>query len=446
MQRAYLTLLFFFIFWNVDGLALSLQKLIDDAQPHDEILLQPGTYSGHFVINKPLTLTGQEGVILDGQSKGSIISIKSDFVVIQNLTLQNTGKRHDQIDAAIAVYSSHNQILNNVMTKSLFGISLQKANNNRIEGNTISSFYRTQKDQVNRKSQHHHVGEVNHEKIYKGDGIRLFASNHNLLQHNKIHHVKDVIFLYSYDNRYLNNHVSESRYGIHLMYTERNLIKGNHFFKNIAGIVLMYGKNIHVEDNLVQASSGAVGYGITLKDMDDVTLVQNTITHCSNGIYFNSSPANYGSKNLIFGNQIAFNTRGFYFHSSLKNNIIKGNSFIGNIRHVQVGSRGHAQESIWGGNYWDDYEGIDQNQDGYGDIPKKYFAYLDDMLLEDESVQFFFASPSLSLLTAINKLIPIIEPRLIFVEEKPAFQNQSEFLNSPENLKFVLPFDEEDDD
>ncbi|MGL6251917.1 MAG: nitrous oxide reductase family maturation protein NosD, partial [Billgrantia desiderata] len=50
-----------------------LQLHIDAAAPGSELILAEGLYSGSILIDKPLTLRGEPGAILDGEGNGDVI-------------------------------------------------------------------------------------------------------------------------------------------------------------------------------------------------------------------------------------------------------------------------------------------------------------------------------------------------------------------------------------
>ena len=47
----------------------SLQEQIDRAQPGDTLIVDGGVYYEHIVIDKPLTLKGRNGPVIDGEGE-----------------------------------------------------------------------------------------------------------------------------------------------------------------------------------------------------------------------------------------------------------------------------------------------------------------------------------------------------------------------------------------
>ena len=120
--------------------------------------------------------------------------------------------------------------------------------------------------------------------------------------------------------------------------------------------------------------------GIHLTDSNYITVGGNEISDCRKGTYL------YKSNNItINNNTLSNNTAGIHLESASQN-IIYHNNFIDNEKHVtNVGSTnswdvgyGTIKDAGYGGNYWDDYEGVDEysganknvpGSDGLGDTP-----------------------------------------------------------------------------
>ena len=57
------------------GQYLNIKSAVATAQPGQTIIVEPGIYRERLTINKPLTLRGQEGAIIDGGGQENIILI-----------------------------------------------------------------------------------------------------------------------------------------------------------------------------------------------------------------------------------------------------------------------------------------------------------------------------------------------------------------------------------
>lgn len=379
-----------------------LQEAIDNAQVGSILKLKAGIYRGNILINKPLTLVGVEpGVIIDGLGKGTVVRITSSYVTIKNLTITGSGNRHDKLDAAISMSDvKHCEISKINIKDSLFGIDASKVNNSIIQDNNITS-----KDV---------------ELGLRGDGLRLWYSNDNLIKGNSLIKSRDMVIWYSHENRVIENFAEYCRYSLHLMYAGKNYIHNNKYQFNSVGIFFMYSKDTIATGNIIKSSLGATGMGIGLKDVSNFTLKNNTIIYNAQGLYIDRSPFEPGDHNWIEDNNILYNSEALHFHSVSENNIIKGNVIQGNIEDIINDSRGSkTDENDFEGNYWDNYEGFDQNRDGTGDTPHRIYKYADKLWIYNPNLKFFYGSPIISMLNFLSKLAPFSEPIFLLEDAKP---------------------------
>lgn len=379
-----------------------LQDAIDNAPKGSILKLPKGVYKGSITINKPLTIIGKEdGVIIDGEQKGTVITVTSPFVTLKNLIVQGSGERHDRLDAAIKMSNSRqSEISDCTIRDSLFGIDISMTNNSIISNNYITS-----KDLP--------LG-------LRGDGLRLWYSNDNIVSKNRIIKSRDMVVWYSHGNQILDNYGEQNRYSLHFMYAGKNIVKNNNYKLNSVGIFFMYSQDTIAQGNTIQSSLGATGMGIGLKDVSNFTLKDNTIIYCAQGLYIDRSPFEPDTNNWIEDNKILYNAEAMHFHSISENNIIKGNKILGNIEDIVNDSRGSkTNENEIVGNFWDNYEGFDKNNDNIGDTPHKVYQYADQLWVYNKDVKFFYGSPVISLLNFLSKLAPFSQPIFLMEDKKP---------------------------
>jgi len=96
---------------------------------------------------------------------------------------------------------------------------------------------------------------------------------------------------------------------------------------------------------------------------NNVEIIGFTIKNGIKGIMFENS-----SENIIKNNTITDNNYGIYIDNVSVNNTIYQNNFLNNINNVY-----DLSTNFWdlpsGGNYWDDYIGMDSDDNGIGDTP-----------------------------------------------------------------------------
>ena len=379
-----------------------LQEAIDNAPEGSILKLPAGIYKGSIIINKPITIVAKEsGVVIDGEDEGTVITIKSSYVTLKGLKIVGSGDRHEKLDAAIKMSEGIQcEISNCIIEDCLFGIDMQMIKNSIISNNTI-------------RSKDVDLG-------LRGDGLRLWYSNDNIIEKNHLIKSRDMVIWYSHGNIIRQNSAEYCRYSLHFMYAGKNIVTDNHYKFNSVGIFFMYSKDTIATGNTVQSSLGATGMGIGLKDVSNFTLKNNSVIYCAQGIYIDRSPFEPDTYNWLIGNKLLYNSEALHFHSLSENNIIKDNTIIGNIEDVVNDSRGaKTDENEIIGNYWDNYAGFDRDGDNLGDTPHRVYQYADQLWVYNPNVKFFYGSPVISLLNFLAKLAPFTKPVFLFEDEKP---------------------------
>jgi len=391
-----------FLLLSLSLYANVLQDAIDHAQEGSKLELPEGIYKGNIVINKPLIIKGRSHkTVLEGDGKGTVVTVTSPFVTLENLTIRHSGAEHERVDAGVALKNVHHcNILRCNLKDVLFGIDMQQSSDCNVSYNQITS-------------KPFDLG-------LRGDAIRLWYSNDNTLTHNSISRARDFVVWYSHGNLIANNYGEYGRYSLHFMYTGKNIVKENEFTHNSVGIFFMYSQDTIATGNIIKNSLGTTGLGIGLKDCSNYTITDNKILYCARGLYIDRSPFEPDTFNHIEHNFILYNSEGVHFHSLSLNNIFKNNIIKGNIDTVVNDSYNtKITQNRWDGNYWDDYQGFDKNGDGVGDTPYNLYYYADKMWLLNPNVKFFYGSPVISILNFLAKLAPISEPVKLLTDPHP---------------------------
>jgi nitrous oxidase accessory protein len=379
-----------------------LQDAIDKAPSGSILKLPNGIYKGQITINKPITIIGVgDKVIIDGENKGTVITAKGSYITLKNLIIINSGSRHEKLDSAIKISDGkQNEISNCIIKDCLFGIDIQMVSNSIISNNKITS--------------------KNFDLGLRGDGLRLWYSNDNIIKHNSLIKSRDMVVWYSHGNIIEENYGEYCRYSLHFMYAGKNYVRNNKYKFNSVGIFFMYSQDTIATGNVVQSSLGATGIGIGLKDASNFTIKDNTILYCAQGFYIDRSPFEPDTNNWIEKNKILYNSEAMHFHSLSENNVIQQNIIMGNIEDVVNDSRGSkTNKNKIVGNYWDNYKGFDKNGDNIGDTSHKVYQYADQLWVYNPDVKFFYGSPVISLLNFLAKLAPFSKPLFLLEDKKP---------------------------
>jgi len=334
----------------------SLKEAIIAAKDFDTILVKKGTYKEHnILVNKPLTIIGEEYPVIDGELKGEIITVISDNVVIDGLFIINVGTSYTEDYAAIRVRKSKNFVIQNIVLEKLFfGIYIEKSSYGKVFHNKI-------------------IGDAK-EEYNSGNGIQLWYSNHIEIEHNYVVHVRDGIYLEFSDDCLIKNNVSAEnlRYGLHFMFSNDDIYQDNTFENNGAGVAVMFSKKIKMLNNTFKENWGTASYGMLLKEINDAEIIGNTFEENTIGINIEGSNRITYKNNNFIKNGWAIKVRGAcYTNNFLENNFLY-NSF-------DIAYNSKINDNIFDRNYWSNYTGYDLDKNGVGDVPYrpvKLFSYI----------------------------------------------------------------------
>lgn len=101
--------------------------------------------------------------------------------------------------------------------------------------------------------------------------------------------------------------------------------------------------------------------GIEFIDANYCEIKNCIITNLQNGLYFTNS-----KNNIVENNTISNNTQAINLSDSCKKNIIFHNNFLNNSQ-KSFDEGNNSWFHFNQGNYWDDYNGLDKNNDGIGE-------------------------------------------------------------------------------
>lgn len=383
--------------------ASEIQALIDRAAPGDTIVVPAGEYEGSIKIKHPISLDGQGLVTLDAGGEGNVIEITASDVSIREFTIRGSGKAVREESAGIKAINGPVTIENNRIEDVYFGIDLKQSPGSIIRNNTIIG-----KDlEIGRR----------------GDGIRLWWSHGCTIEQNTVLDSRDMVFWYSEDLDIRHNRVSDSRYGLHFMYSHNTTVHENHLTGNSVGVYLMYSNSIRLVRNQIDNNRGSSGYGIGLKDCDDIAVESNLLAANRVGIYLDNSPSSIGSTGIIRSNKIAFNEVGLLATPNTHDNIIFDNGFIENESQVSVHGGGQLYLNRFAddqrGNFWSDYNGFDRDQDGLGELAYEPRSLFRTMLAREPNLRLFVHSPAQQAIELTARAFPELDPDPMLSDPRP---------------------------
>lgn len=354
-------------YWDLTGSLI----LIDDSDIEKNWSHTASTNpwcSGSGTLNDPYTI---ENVTIDGQDADvnciSIKNSKSSYFVIKNCTLINSGGSVDSV-----------------------GIRLEGVNNGRLINNTIdncgSGIFLL----------HNSDWNILLENIAKNNvfGIRLWdeCDNNNLTENDAIHNSYSGISLY-YECDYNN--------------ITRNIIKfngaNNQDDKN--GLRLGSSSNNNVIENEI-TNNMRIGLDILESSVGNF-IYNNNVSYSGWGIYLSyHADFNTISQNNVQGNY----WYGVFIEDSHPNdNVFQLNIFRDNAKHVFDDQGENFYDNGTIGNFWDNYTGLDSDDNGIGDSP---YIITSSPLVQD-NYPIWYDSPNIKILSP--------QPSEIFETTAPTF-------------------------
>lgn len=380
-------------------LAQTLHARVAEAPAGAVVTVAAGVHHVHLVIDRPLTLRGEPGAVLDGDGHGNVIRIAASHVTVSGLTVRDSGTSLTDMNAGIYVDRKARfvTIKGNHLRHVLFGIYLDGPSDVRVADNTI-------------------LGMTGLRRPDRGDGIHLWNDRRVLVRGNTIRGTRDGIYIYvSPHNRLIGNHIEDVRYGIHWMYSNHDLAEANSTDRDVAGYALMQSNHLVVRGN---RSRHDESYGMLLNYVTYSRIVGNVITAVlgegePDGVAIPGAQGKglfvYNSEfNLFRDNVISRCPIGVHFTAGSDHNRIYDNAFIHNriqVKYVQNYEEEWSHDRT--GNYWSDYLGWDMNGDGRGDTPFRPNSGVDRLLWKYPLARLLMNSPAIIALRYVQRAFPV---------------------------------------
>ncbi|HEY1008937.1 MAG: nitrous oxide reductase family maturation protein NosD [Daejeonella sp.] len=360
---------------------------INAAAAGDTVSVDQGHYrERNLVINKRITLKGNNQPILDGESKYEIISVFTSGVTIEGFKLIHSGVSSLEDLSGIKVSNSSNvTIRNNILEDTFFGIYIQNGSNSRIINNQLRG--------------------TSLEEQRSGNGIHCWKSENMHIARNSISGHRDGIYFEFVKNSVIlkNTAANNLRYGLHFMFSNDDSYLDNVFRNNGSGVSVMYSKRIKMLSNHFEENWGDAAYGILLKEISDGTMEGNYFTKNTSAIYMEGA-------NRISMKQNTFKDNGWALkiQANCMDVVLERNNFIGNT--FDVGTNGSLVLNTFRNNYWDKYEGYDLNKDKIGDIPFRPVSMYSVIVEKFPVAMILFRTFITTLLDKTEKILPSLTP------------------------------------
>ncbi len=385
-----------------------LQQLIDTTPTGGLLDLPPGVYVGPARIDRPMTLRGRDGVLVDGRREGTVLTVEADDVALLDLTIRRSGDRADAVDAAIRVTGARVRIEGDVIADCLYGIDLRQARAPVVRRNRIAS--------------------LDGPEGGRGDAIRVWYVTDGLFEGNEIVGVRDGFAVEASGNRFLGNTVRDGRYGMILFYSNDDEITGNRFLDDAVGLMLIWSDRNTIAGNRVRAGHEVAGQALVLKESSGNRILENDFFASAQGVYLDASPKEAEIENVFSRNRFVHDGVAVTFHADLPGDRFEENLFAGNHTDVVVRGGATARSAVWRDNRWDAWEGFDRDGDGIGDTPHEIWSWADRLWMDVPDAQLFRGTPALAALDFVERLAPFTEPRLLLRDPTPRFSESAAVL------------------
>ncbi|MCK0143912.1 nitrous oxide reductase family maturation protein NosD [Aliiroseovarius sp. F20344] len=385
--------------WDVPNTPGAIRETLARAAEGDTLRLRPGTYLETVVLDKPITLDGAGHATIDGQGKGSVITVTGDDVTVQGLTVIGSGSEHEGIDSGIQLTkTAHAPIIrNNVVLGNLYGIDIHGADDALVSNNQIE-------------------GRQDRRMNARGNGIYVWNAPGAIVEGNEVRWGRDGIFVNSSKkNIFRNNTFRDLRFAVHYMYADNSEVTGNVSIGNHLGYAVMFSTRVKVTDNVsIDDRDHGVMLNYANRSVITGNYVKNAAEKCT--FLYNSN------KNDFSGNWFQGCGIGIHFTAGSDNNRIVGNSFIGNRTQVKYVSTKWVEWSEDGqGNHWSDFAAFDVDGDGVADAPYRPNDSMDHVLWTQPAAKMLLGSPAVQLVRWSQSAFPALLPGGV-VDSHPLMQ------------------------
>ena len=378
-----------------NGPVRSVQAGVRLAPSGGRVIVRRGVYREPTItIDRPLTLQGDTGAVLDGAGTHTILVVAADDVTVRGLTIRNTGPSQSDERAGIRVQDARRcRIENNRLVQTLFAVYLSKVSDCVVTGNVVHGAETTQS--------------------VSGNGIHIWSSERVEVSHNQVSGHRDGIYFEFVKSGYVHHNSSQqsARYGMHFMFSDDCRYEDNLFRENGNGVAVMYSKRVVMTGNRFEHNWGSAAYGLLLKDINDSRITGNDFTKNSIGLYLEDS-----NRNLVRANAFRENGWALKVMANAQGNTFEHNTFELNTFDVATNSRSNF--STFSENYWERYRGYDLDRNGIGDVPHAPVRLFALVVEQSPPTIILLRSLLVDLLDLAERVLPTLTPATL-LDQRP---------------------------
>lgn len=365
-----------------------LAAAIAGAQPGDVLVLTDGAYDGPVTIDRPLTITGPRGAVVNGLKQGSVVTIAASDVTLTGFTVTGSGRINQDLDAGVKIVQDADRarVEKLLVTDNMHGIDVHGGRDTIVSGNEI-------------------IGTRSARMNERGNGIYVWNSPGTLLQDNIIRYGRDGIFSNaSADSIYRRNIMRDLRFAVHFMYTRNTEVSDNISIGNHLGFAIMFSNRAKILNNL---SLGDREHGLMLNYANNADVSGNLVRGGTKKCLFIYN----AHKNLVWGNRFESCGIGIHFTAGSEKNVLTGNAFIANREQVKyVGTRNMEWSHEGRGNFWSDHPAFDLNGDGIADSFYRPNDLMDQILWSQPAASLLTGSPAVQIVRWSQRDFPATLP------------------------------------
>lgn len=364
-----------------------LQQAIAAASPGDVLVLAPGVHLGPLLIDRPLTLQGEPGAIIDGQGLATAIKVVAPQVTLRGLAIRNSGHDDESMDAGVflARTAAHADVEDNNLTGNLVGVWVHGAPDATVRHNRI-------------------IGWNARNLNDSGNGVYVWNAPGAQVVDNDISGGRDGIFTNaSRSDVFRGNYLHDVRFAVHYMYTNNSEVSDNVSRGNHAGYVIMFSNDLIIRDNISEHDRD---HGMLFNYANRSQITGNVVRGGEKCVFIYNA-----NMNRIAGNWFEGCGIGVHFTAGSERNQISDNAFINNRTQVMyVGTRSLDWAANGRGNYWSDNAAFDLNGDGIADEAYRPNDLVDQVVWRAPLAKLLLSSTAVQLLRWTQSQFPAMHP------------------------------------